>query len=164
MRSPVFILLIASTAMLLACGCASFPEQETQRTVAVWDLENLSPGTETRPDLGGLLGSEIIQTVQQTGDIQVVEREKLVAILEELRLGSSILTDESTRLKVGRLLGAREMIFGGYMVVGSTMRIDLRRVEVETGRVLKTAKQTAAAGDLAAWLAAARQAGRALYP
>jgi len=164
LRTRAIILLILGSAWMLVSGCAPVPVQEHKRTVAVWDLENLSPDIATRTDLGGLLGGEIIQSIQQTGDIRVVEREKLVMILEELRLGTSSLADESTRLKVGRLLGAREMIFGGYMVVGSTMRIDLRRVEVETGRVLKTAKQTAAAGDPAAWLEAARQAGAALYP
>jgi len=61
------------------------------------------------------------------------------------------------------MTGAKEMVFGGYMVVGTTMRIDLRRVDVETGRVLKTAKMTAAAADLSGWLKAARNAAAELF-
>jgi curli biogenesis system outer membrane secretion channel CsgG len=92
----------------------------------------------------------------------VVEREKLVAMLEELTLGSSELADESTRLKVGRMIGAREMVFGGYMVVGNTMRLDLRMVDVASGKVLKTAKMTAGSNDIAGWLKAARDAAAEL--
>lgn len=164
MRALTLILLVLGALVALVFGCASLPEEKPKPSVAVWDLEDLSPGANARPDLGGLLASEIIQTIKQTGTIEVVEREKLLNILVELRMGSSSLTQESARLKVGRMIGAREMVFGGYMVVGSTMRIDLRRVEVETGRVIRTAKQTAAAGDLAGWLGAVRQAAAALYP
>jgi hypothetical protein len=157
-------------AMMLVClavwtggffGCATTGEQAGVRAVAVWDPENLSLKDSGRPDLGQILSGEVIQTLQTSG-IKVVEREKLVAMLEELRLGSSELADESTRLKVGRMIGAREMVFGGYMVVGNTMRLDLRMVDVETGKVLKTAKKTAQAGDLAGWLKAARDAAAEL--
>jgi curli biogenesis system outer membrane secretion channel CsgG len=149
--------------MNLLHGCSTIPEHESLRTVAVWDLENRSPGAFTMPDLGLFLSGEIIQAIKQSGDIQVVEREKLVSILEELKLGSSELSEKSTRLKVGRMMGAKEMVFGSYMVVGSTMRIDLRRVDVETGKVVKAAKKTAEADDLAGWLKAAHDATTGLY-
>jgi hypothetical protein len=161
-NSGIFVLCIIMCIGLLH-GCSTIPEHGGLRSVAVWDLENLSPGVSAAPDLGQVLSGEIIQTVKQSGDIRVVEREKLVAILQELNLGSSELADESTRLKVGRMIGAREMVFGGYMVVGSTMRVDLRRVDVETGKVVKTAKKTAAADDLAGWLKAARDTAAVLY-
>lgn len=149
--------------MGLLHGCSTIPEHAGVSSVAVWDLENLSPGASATPDLGQVLSGEIIQAINQSGDIQVVEREKLVAILEELKLGSSELADESTRLKVGRMIGAKEMVFGGYMVVGGTMRVDLRRVDVETGKVVKTAKKTAGADDLAGWIKAAQDTAAVLY-
>jgi hypothetical protein len=159
-----------SQAMMLVClavwlgsllGCATIVEQPGVSAVAVWDPENLSFKDSGMPDLGQVLSGEIIQALQTSG-IKVVEREKLVAMLEELKLGSSELADESTRLKVGRMIGAREMVFGGYMIVGKTMRLDLRRVDVATGKVFKTAKKTAQANDLAGWLKAARDAAAEL--
>ena len=161
---------IYSQTMVLVClavwigalvGCATTAEQPVISAVAVWDPENLSFKDSGRPDLGQVLAGEIIQTLQSS-DIQVVEREKLVAMLEELKLGSSELADESTRLKVGRMIGAREMVFGGYMVVGNTMRLDLRMVDVATGKVVRTAKMTAGANDIPGWLKAARDAAAEL--
>jgi hypothetical protein len=154
--------------MMLVClvaglvGCATTGEHEGVRAVAVWDPENLSFQDSGRPDLGGVLSGEIIRTLQASG-IKVVEREKLVAVLDELKLGSSELADESARLKVGRMIGAREMVFGGYMVVGNTMRLDLRRVDVATGKVVQTAKKTAGANDITAWIKASQDAAAELY-
>ena len=61
----------------------------------------------------------------------------MLLVLEELNLGTSGLISESTRLEIGRIIGARSMVFGSYIVINNIMRMDLRKVEVETGLVLK---------------------------
>jgi curli biogenesis system outer membrane secretion channel CsgG len=132
-------------------------DQQTS-AVAVWDLENLNPAETIGPDVGELLAAKVIETLNDSGAFQVVERERLILVLEELNLGSSSLVDESTRLKIGRIVGARFMVFGGYFVLGNMMRLDLRLVEVESGRIVKAAQKTASAGDLAGWLRIAGQA------
>jgi curli biogenesis system outer membrane secretion channel CsgG len=113
-------------------------------------------------DLGNLLSARIIETVQQAGGYTVVEREKLEIALRELNLGSSSLADPSTQLRIGRIAGARLMIFGAYQVVADQMRLDLRIVEVETGRIIKTAEKTAGGGDISGWLKAAEAAAKEL--
>ena len=57
------------------------------------------------------------------------------------------------------LVGARLMVFGGYQVFGGQMRIDLRLVEVESGKVLKAVHKIATSGELSAWMDAAGNAG-----
>jgi len=42
------------------------------------------------------------------------------------------------------------------------MRLDLRMVKVETGRVIKAAKKTTSAGDLNSWLTIAAEAAQDL--
>jgi curli biogenesis system outer membrane secretion channel CsgG len=42
------------------------------------------------------------------------------------------------------------------------MRIDLRMVETETGRVLRAVEQTVESGDMTGWLSAAEEAARNL--
>ena len=130
--------------------------------MAVWDLENSNPGAAIGPDMGELLAAQVVETIKESGGFQVVERERLILVLEELDLGSSSLVDESTRLRIGRIVGARFMVFGGYFVLGNMMRLDLRLVEVETGRIVKASQKTASAGDLNGWLKIARQAAKEL--
>jgi TolB-like protein len=130
--------------------------------VAVWDLNNLNPKEAVGTDMGELLASEVIETLKEAGTYQVVERQRLILALEELNLGSSALADDATRLKIGRIVGARFMVFGSYFVLGDVMRLDLRLVEVETGAIVKAAEKTTAAGDLNGWLKATREAAREL--
>ncbi len=151
------------TAFLLALACAtSPPPQDRESALAVWDLDDLSPGSGSRVNLGELLSGQIIEVLKKKGHYRIVERERLLLVLEEQRLGTTSLVDESTRLKLGRLLGARRMIFGGYQVIGEQMRLDLRLVDVESGKILKAVQKTAPAADLQGWLDVAKKAAEEL--
>ncbi len=155
------ILIWATSLFVLACA-TSPPPREKALTLAVWDLDDLSPGIGGRPHLGELLTGQIIESLKKKGQYIIVERERLLLVLEEQRLGTTSLVDESTRLKLGRLLGARRMIFGGYQVIGDQMRLDLRLLDVESGKVLKAVQKTARATDLPGWLDVAKQAAEEL--
>lgn len=158
----IFSKIILAT-FLLALGCVtSPPPQEKGLTLAVWDLDDLSPVSNGRPHLGELLASQVIEGLKKKGQYTIVERERLLLVLEEQRLGTTSLVDESTRLKLGRLLGARRMIFGGYQVIGDQMRLDLRLLDVESGKVLKAVQKTVAAVDWPGWLEAAKKAAEEL--
>ncbi|NOZ69974.1 MAG: hypothetical protein GXP46_12210 [Deferribacteres bacterium] len=156
------ILLFAVIIMLASCASGPAPRQG-KVAVAVWDIDNLTPSASEQPDLGELLSAEIIRTIQEKAGYTVVERERLLLALEELHLGSASLADESTRLRLGRISGAGLMVFGGYQVIGGRMRLDLRLVDVETGRVKKAVHKTAAAEDLPAWLRIAGEAAGELF-
>ena len=149
------------TIPLLFISCASTIRESGEVTIAVWDLEDLSPSTSIQPDLGELLSGRIIETLSNK-EYTVIERERLLLALQELNLGTTSLVDETTRLKLGKLMGARYMVFGGYQIIGGQMRLDLRMVEVETGKVLKAVQKTTAAGDLSGWIDAARKAAESL--
>jgi curli biogenesis system outer membrane secretion channel CsgG len=155
--------LVLCLAALLA-ACASGPTRSvTGAAVAVWDVDDLSPaGSSGRPSLGEILSAQVIDAIRQKGGYEVVERERLLLILEELALGAGELADEGTRLRLGRIAGARLMVFGGYQVIGDRMRLDLRLVDVETGKVRKAVQRTVPAHDLPAWLDGARQAAEEL--
>ena len=157
--------LIGVLILLLSffTGCTSAPSMDGQTpAVAVWDLENLNPAATIGPDMGELLAATVIETLKESGAFQVVERERLILALEELARGSTSMVDESTRLEIGRIVGARFMVFGGYFVLGDMMRLDLRLVEVETGSIVKAAQKTTSTGDLNGWLRVARQAAKEL--
>ncbi len=150
--------------LLIVAGCAgqTTPTPAGPPALAVWPLEDLSlPGT-TAPGVSELMTASVMETVEADGTYALVERERLLAILQELRLGSSDLAAEATGLRIGRIVGARLMLFGAYQVIASQMRVDLRLVEVETGNVFSTAGRTAPAGNLSSWLQAASMAAQEL--
>jgi len=115
----------------------------------------------SQPDLADFLSARVLETLKVQG-ANVVERQKLLMVLRELSLGESELADPETQLRIGRLSGARKMIFGGYQVIGNQMRIDLRLVDVETGRVLTAGEKTVEGSNIDEWLDAAEEVTRDL--
>jgi TolB-like protein len=159
----LWFLFLISTLLFFA-SCAAPPGlPERGAAIAVWPIEDLSPATGSRPDPGEILADQVIDTLKKRGDYVVVERKRLALALEELRLGTTALADEATRLRLGKIIGARWMIFGGYLVVGDQMRLDLRLVQVETGKVTKAVQKTTTSRDMMEWMAVARRAAEELF-
>ena len=155
-------IFFALTLLFVSCSTGPVAYKEGT-TIAVWDLENLTPSGSAQHDLGELLSAKVIETINKKGKYTVVERERLLLALEELNLGTTSLVDESTRLRIGRILGVQLMAFGAYQVIADQMRLDLRLVEVETGKILGAAQKTTPGTDLSGWLKAAEEATAGLF-
>jgi hypothetical protein len=147
---------------LMACAGGVQPKGETRVPLAVWDLEDLSPMAHGQAGMGEILSGQITSRFSQSDDYQMVERQQLLKAVEELHLGSSDLADPETRLRLGRIVGARQMVFGAFQVIGPNLRLDLRRVDVASGKILKAASATAVVGDLSQWMVSADEAAAAL--
>ena len=137
---------------------------KTVRTIAIWDFENntiAGLAAITNVDyLTRAIPEMLLSHLRPLPRIKPVERVHLRQILEEQKLGSSHLADVDSRLRLGRMMGAQNMVFGQFIVIGPTVRIDARIIEVETGLTLAakassgpTEQVSALAEQLAAALA-----------
>ncbi len=132
-------------------------------TVAVWEIEDLSVTVNPLlTDMKDFFSDTIINTLAEHGKFKVIERQKLALALTELNLGSSELASEENRLKIGQILGAQLMVFGGYQMLGEQLRFDLRMVEVESGVVINTAEHSVHSADMAGWIKASQDAATKL--
>jgi TolB-like protein len=84
------------------------------------------------------LAQMIITDLSGLTAVRIVERDRLQEIMDELKLGTSAKIDPATAAKVGKLLGARYMVMGGYFDLLGSLRVDARVVEVETGRIVRS--------------------------
>jgi TolB-like protein len=138
--------IVITVCILLACF---FPVQigaEIRQGIAVWDFENLSP--DDRSDFGEILTTQLCEVLARSSLYTLVERSRLRHLLEEQGVGSSSLADTDYALRLGKLSGARLMVFGSYLIIGQLLRIDIRLVEVETGKILKAFKKEGRSQDL----------------
>ncbi len=150
-------------AAMALCACATTDGNGAGPiSVAVWNPEAIGPMTATQTAMGEILAARILDQYSQSTRYEVVERESLLKVLEEQHLGSSGLADDQTRLKLGRIIGCRQMIFGAYQVIGNVMRLDIRSVDVSSGKVLKSGVGIAPADAVNNWLDAADQAAHEL--
>jgi len=79
-----------------------------------------------------LLGQEL----QNSGKVQLVERQMLLQLLGELRLGSSDLADQETALSIGRLTAARVLLNGRIFRQGGQTLVNVKVIETETSKIL----------------------------
>ncbi len=72
--------------------------------------------------------------------LDVVERDKLEALLKELRLQRTRYFDPKTAQKLGRGIGARFAVTGAIAAIEPEIRLDIRLVEVESARIVMADK------------------------
>lgn len=130
-------------------------DEWTSRPVTVTFLDFESKGRMTMEGEMDFLKIALAQALKNTGRVEVVEREKIDRIMAELNLASSELANEDTRLKLGRLFGARLIATGSFIRAGQEAQVNLRLIETETSltpvavsEVFK-GKDAGSAGDLA---------------
>ncbi len=107
------------------------------KRVAIIYFENSSDD----PTLNKLkkgLADMMITDLSNINMLNIVERDRLEAILKEQKLGKSAQVDPATAAKVGKLLGAQVILTGGYFEMMGSLRIDARFIDVETGKILKS--------------------------
>lgn len=133
---------LSRTALVaLAGACLVAPHgaaiaQAVRPTVAIMYFNN-NVITKDARDYDGLskgLPDFLITEMSSNSAIRVVERDQVQKLLDEQKLVGAGQVDRESAVRVGKLLGAQHMIFGGFMAdAKGTFRIDARAVNVETG-------------------------------
>jgi tetratricopeptide (TPR) repeat protein len=107
-------------------------------TVAVADFEGGSiPPAKNTEFWGKALASFMIADMAASKNLRLIDRAHLADVLREQMLSAGELADPQTRLRVGRILGAKYFIFGTYTIVGGEAALTARMDSVETGQILE---------------------------
>jgi TolB-like protein len=147
-RTSLFFLM-ALYAVFLLIGCAAAPDAVQQervsaldgqapKTLAILPFENNSvTDPETFAPLSKGLSAMLITDLNKSGStLQLIERSKIESLLKEVALSQTGSIEKSTAVKVGKILGAQSIAFGSFMVIGVSLRIDVRIINVETSELI----------------------------
>ena len=122
----------------LVAPLAAAAAQAGRPTVAIMYFNNNVFTKEAR-EYDGLskgVADFLITEMSSNSSIRVVERDQVQRLIDEQKLVGAGQVDRETAVKVGKLLGAQHMIFGGFMAdPKGNFRIDARAVNVETGAI-----------------------------
>jgi TolB-like protein len=112
------------------------------KTLAVLYFENNSIVDKQALDpLSKGLADMLITDLAKISGLQVVERERIQYILDEIKLEQSEYFNEKSAVRVGKLLGAHVLLMGGFIKSDKkTIRIDARLIKTETGELIKADK------------------------
>jgi curli biogenesis system outer membrane secretion channel CsgG len=101
-------------------------------TVVLFPLDRKGPG-----DGGGaLLEDMLLGSLLERRRFEMVERERLEALLREARLSRSDLADPSTAVRLGRILAAEAVLIGSILQKEGSLDIFVRLVDTETTLIL----------------------------
>ncbi len=118
---------------------AKIINQRQGKSIAVMSFNNI-----TKSGSDDWIGAGIAETVtadlKKIEGITVIGRERVYEILRRWHVQQDIEIDTTMATSIGREVGARWIVVGGYQRVGEMLRITARFVEVETGEVIKTVK------------------------
>ncbi len=142
--AAAWVLALSFAATLHAVAQTNAP-----KTIAVLYFENNSIVDKDKLDpLKKGLADMMITELSKIKSLKVVERQRIQSILEELNLNETDMVESSTSQKMGKLLGAQVMLFGGFSnLFKDQMRIDVRIVRTETGETLKADEETGELDD-----------------
>lgn len=101
-------------------------------TVAIFDFESKAPGN---PDLGQQLGDILTARLSIYNQFRLVERKRLKDLLKEHQLNLTGMVDTNQAVKVGKMAGAKIMVFGRVFTVDRDLYIVAKIVGTETSQV-----------------------------
>jgi TolB-like protein len=124
------------TAAAGVAFAASSVFAQSKPTVAIMYFNNSAIG-KAHDDLAPLskgICDILISEMQDNPGITVIERDQLQSLLSEQKLVTDKAVDQSTAVKVGKLLSVHHMLFGGFVTDPSgTMILTVHSTNVETG-------------------------------
>lgn len=143
-KYTLFGLLALSAVVLNSVVFVQQLHASDPKTIAVLYFENNSIVDKDKLDpLKKGLADMMITEMTKIKGIKVVERQRIQSIIEELNLNETDMVDNSTTQKMGKLLGAKVMLFGGFSnLFKDKLRIDIRIVRTETGETIKAEEET----------------------
>lgn len=146
--------LVLSMAIVLIAGAAMAADP----AIGVAEFKNTTHAGWWYSDVGNDLAGMLTNELAATGKFKIVERSKLGPIIDEQNLSEAGRVSDATRVKAGKLTGARYLVFatvsafdtksagggGGITIRGinlggkkedAYMAVDLRVVDTKTGEI-----------------------------
>ena len=146
----IIIIIVVSVLLWLVLGIAASAQQKpaaapakagnnlTVITLAFFDFLQDSPrASSNQADYSEMISVLLLDNFHKQGSFRIVERKKLAELMTELNLGSSMIADLQTKLRLERLLGADYFVFGSYLLMGDQLLISAHIVNVESGLIVK---------------------------
>ncbi len=107
---------------------------ETSKTLAILDFEGIGVPAQEARILTNRLGTYMVQL----RSYQVIERGQMEEILAEQDFQLTGCTSNECAVEIGQLLGVQQMLAGSFGKLGTVYTIDMRIIDVLTGRITKT--------------------------
>ena len=131
-----FLILLATSSPCLA-----------KISIAVLPFENISADPKFDWLKQGM--AETLSTdLKCISEFQLIERVQVLKAISEIAFGATGFVDEVSAQKAGKIIGAQQILVGGFQIQEENIRVTARIIEATTGKVLNTFKVDGLIADL----------------
>lgn len=102
--------------------------------ISILYFENSS--VDKKDSFSKALTEMVISSLSEIEEIQIIEREKMNNVVDEMRLGMTGLVDERSAPKIGNILGAKYIVSGNLLIAGNAINVSYKLTEVETAKII----------------------------
>jgi TolB-like protein len=148
MRAHRLLSLVILAVLAVPAAAAA---QDTRPGIAVLPFTNGGSYGADKEDLDALqVGVQelLITELAQNEALRVVDRSRIREILVEQDLVTAGRVDAQKAAEIGRIVGARYVVTGGFIDLNGNFRLDGRIVDVETSEILKSQQVRGERDDL----------------
>lgn len=118
------------------------------RTIAVPPFKFSGPDEEIYAPLERGFAELMITDLSRSSQLTVVERDRMQALADEIRLGESDRVDSATAVRAGRLIQAGRLVNGNMVQLGTQLTIGSRVVDVASAELSDPVQVTDELDDL----------------
>jgi TolB-like protein len=134
---PVFMKLYYESRKDLTGSYAMEREDPGMKNLAIIDFKNRSITSREQFDpMEKGFADLLINRLNNSTDLRVVERERIQWILDEIKLQNQYEMDGAVRL--GKQLGVQSVLMGSFIIMDDEIWLGARLVKVETSEILLT--------------------------
>jgi len=138
---------VVSSCVLLFCGVGLGAQTPPVIAIVPFTVSGEKAVLARYANVGKGVAEMLATDLPDICDCQIVERIKLKNTLDEHDLQIAF-SKSGDAVKAGKLVRASHVAVGAIAVAGDSLRIDVRLVETDSGKLAATAKCTVAASDL----------------
>jgi TolB-like protein len=139
-RSILSLFALVAVGSALSGLGAQARGQDTRPGIAVLMFENGGSIGQDKENFDGLqrgIPGMLISELAANPGVRLVDREQVQRLLDEQNLGAGGRVEPQTAAKIGKLVGARYVIYGTFIDFYGDFRIDARLVNTETSEIVK---------------------------
>ncbi len=133
----------------LAEGFSRLPGSARYRRLAVLPFTEVGEEAKKR-QVGLIVAAEVATDLRRDHNLLLVERQKLVDVMGELRLQQSGAVDPSQAGEIGKLADAQALVIGSASHLGDRYLVNARVVATETGETLAAESASVTAAGMVA--------------
>ncbi len=113
----------------------AFAEPPTT-TLAIMNFTNRSPSGEWQWLSKGL-ADMLITDLSNASELQVVERERMQKLFEEMTLSTTGLINDATAARFGKVAKVDKALFGSFLKQGDRLEIEAHIIDVASGELMR---------------------------